>query len=433
MHTTMKGAVAGADITPEPGPVLQGHFNAPPSTGVLYPLELRVGVFASESTRVALVTVDAIGLSGATTDEIRRKIEAATGIPAAAVMVACSHTHCAPAALPCLGMQTDASWLNRVVAAAADCVARAAAQLEPISFGLGCGSVHFNISRRPLPGSMEMSLNYGGLVDRRARVLRMDRADGTPLAVCFHYSCHTTTMPGKQGLISPDYAGIARSHIESELGCAALFLPGCFGNVRPAIVDPETGGFTSASKEQLDACGTELGREVVRVTRNLRTAGNGRLEALRQDIAIPFGPPMAVDQLRAWADDTETDLGRLVRSPWANRVLQMLESGTLPQSRATEMQFIRIGPLVCIAIPGEPVQEIGHAMEKKLRPMVAADDVWPVGYSNDVIGYLCTARHYQEGGYEPEAYPYFAEPAPFHDEETVLVDAATELAAQSKY
>ena len=41
----MKSGVATADITPEPGPVLQGHWSSNPSHSVLYPLEVRAIVF----------------------------------------------------------------------------------------------------------------------------------------------------------------------------------------------------------------------------------------------------------------------------------------------------------------------------------------------------------------------------------------------------
>ena len=106
----------------------------------------------------------------------------------------------------------------------------------------------------------------------------------------------------------------------------------------------------------------------------------------------------------------------------------MIASNSMPEARATEMQLISVGPLTMVTIPGEPVQEIGHAIEKRLKGELDAHDIWPVGYANDEIGYLCTNLHYTEGGYEPQAYPYYGEPARFQDEEQVIVDAATELA-----
>jgi hypothetical protein len=99
----------------------------------------------------------------------------------------------------------------------------------------------------------------------------------------------------------------------------------------------------------------------------------------------------------------------------------------VPESKTTEMQFLRVGPLACIAIPGEPAQEIGHALEKRFRDELGVEDLWPVGYANDEVGYLCTERHHEEGGYEPNAYPYYGEPARFKDEERVIVETAEGL------
>ena len=306
-------------------------------------------------------------------------------------------------------------------------IVRAASDLRPVRMGLGCGSAHFNICRRPLPGTSGMMLNFGGIVDRRARVLLVEEEDGAPRAVLFHYSCHTTTKGGSEGYISPDYAGIARRVIEDTLGCKALFLAGCFGNIRPAVINRESGGFKSATKAELDACGEELGREVVRVAGSLRTRRTSQLTARRTDVRISFGEHDPIEDLREKAAD-ESARGRLLTGPWAQGVLERIESGGIPDSRATEMQLMAVGPLTCVTIPGEPVQEIGHAIERRLRGLVDADDVWPVGYANDEIGYLCTDRQYEEGGYEPNAYPYYGEPARFQGEEQTIVQTAESLA-----
>ena len=92
----MKSGVATADITPEPGPVLQGHWSSNPSHSVLYPLEVRAIVFEEGETRTAIATLDVIGVAKETTDRIRARVTAACGIPGDHVMLACSHTHSAP-------------------------------------------------------------------------------------------------------------------------------------------------------------------------------------------------------------------------------------------------------------------------------------------------------------------------------------------------
>src|SRR5439155_23371603 len=140
-------------------------------TAVLFPLATRAVVFEAEGERAAIVALDVIGLESETVTRIRERVEQGCGIAPERVMVACSHTHCAPAALSSLGMTPPPEFMEAVETRSAQCVIEAAGRLEPVRLGLGGGSVHFNINRRPLPGAGGMIPNYGGVVDRRARVL----------------------------------------------------------------------------------------------------------------------------------------------------------------------------------------------------------------------------------------------------------------------
>jgi hypothetical protein len=395
---------------------------------VLFPLEARAAAFEEDGALTAIVTLDVIGVTLETTRRIRRQISDACGIAPDGIMVACSHTHCAPAALPALGMTPPEGFLESVEEAAVGCVVEAASDLQPVKLAVGCGSTHFNICRRPLPNQTGMTMNFGGIVDRRARALLVEYEDGSPLAVLFHYSCHPTAKSGSEGEISPDYPGVARRVIEERMGCKALYLAGCFGNVRPAIVN-EKGGFGSATPEQLEELGGELGNEVARVAESLRATPRSGMAFRCRDLDIPFGKPDPKEQLEEMAADTETDRGRLLTGPWARKVLEMIATDSVPSAKHTEMQLVRVGPLGCVSIPGEPVQEIGHAIEKRLRGKLDVEDIWPVGYGNEDVGYLCTPRHHEEGGYEPTAYPYYGEPARFQGEERAILETAEALAA----
>jgi hypothetical protein len=424
----MHAGVSAIDITPPPGLPLQGHWSSRVSRQVLHPLELRAIVLQNDEHSVCLITLDVIGVTLETTNRIRTQIHGQTGIPPDRVMVACSHTHCAPAVLPCLGLTPDPQFMQRLESAAVNAAVAAAKELESVTLGMGCGAAHFNVNRRPLPDTTEMAPNHGGLVDRRVRVLRIDRRNGKPLAVLFHYSCHPTTLSGRDGLISPDYPGVARERIERELACRAMFLPGCCGNVRPLILD-ECNAFTSATPEQLDGCGRQLADTVIATARSLRTSPTSRLQAAQVPVRLPFQAVAARAVLGAVAGG-QSPMDRALMAPWARRMLSLMDAGTLPAEETSVMQAMRIGPMLLIGIPGEPVQEIGHAIEKAIREITAVAEIIPVGYSNDMVGYLCTPQHHAEGGYEPAAYPYFNRPAAFVGEQDVVVDRAVGLCRQ---
>ena len=63
-----------------------------------------------------------------------------------------------------------------------------------------------------------------------------------------------------------------------------------------------------------------------------------------------------------------------------------------------ELQALKVGPYLFLTMPGEPFVEYGFRLEKAI-----ADRAVPivVGYANGDIGYICTAKAYKEGGYEP--------------------------------
>jgi hypothetical protein len=413
----MHAGVAAADMTPPLGLVLQGHYGGKPSHAVLHPIEARAVALRTDDAAVAIVTLDVIGVTRQTTQAIRDEVARRTKTTPH-VMVCASHTHSAPATLPNLGLAPDDTFMRTLIDRAAGCAVEALEKTEPVTIGFGCGSAHFNVNRRPLPGTTAMYPNVAGIVDRRVRVLRVDRADGSPLTVLFHYSCHPTAKRGADGLISSDYPGVARTHVESELGCRALFLPGCFGNVRPHLLN-KSGGFASATPEQLDQLGRALARIVCSTARATMTGQTDALSARETDVTLPFAPMRTRAELQSLTTDGPDELVRA----WAQRMLA--HTGDHPREERSIMQAVHVGPLALVSIPGEPLQEIGHDVERRLSD--AALETWPIGYTNDMLGYLVTERMKREGGYEPTAYPYFDRHAPFDNEETILADAAERL------
>jgi hypothetical protein len=387
---------------------------------VLRPLEVRALVFESGTHRAAMATIDVIGVTRQTTDRIRQLVERSSGIRSDAVMVVCSHTHCAPATLPCMGLSPSADWIERIAREAAACVGRAAASLCRVRLGLGCGAAHINLTRRPASARHDATT----AVDRRVRVLRIDRLDRSVLATMFHYACHATALSGLRGLISPDYPGPARDVIEATVGGTALYLPGCGGDLRPVL--DEADGDESAARLRLDECGRMLGDEVCRVVEGIVTSHHESVHAVRTDVDFPFGSPLPENTLRALASE-DSDLGRRLTGPWARKVLQLIETRSMPDVKRTEMQAISVGPLTCVGIPGEPLQAVGRSLEEGLLPVLGGRAIWPVGYANDLLGYFCADQQYEEGGYEPSAYPFYDEPAPFRGEGRVILDTATRL------
>ena len=418
----MEAGVGSADFTPGVGTLLQGHGDGVRAVGVLAPLESRAIVFTHGRMRLAIVTLDAIGLDAASVRRIRTAIFARCGIEPDRVLIAASHTHWGPALLNFLGTPADQPCLAAAERAAVAAVVEAAQRTESVRLALGAASACFPINRRPLPGHRNMEPNPSQIADRRVRLLRVDRPDGTLLAVLFHFSCHPTTGCGAN-VVSPDYPGLARAQIEHEMCCRALFIPGCFGNVRPAIVDDE-GQFKSASEADLRHSAGQLARAVCGAAEALRTRGYDELAAATVPVRLEYAPLIdeasLIERYHHYGNSYSP-----IRRAWEN-ARQCQERGDLPTGVDSQVQALRVGPMILVGLPGEAVQEIGLEIEKRLWESGGVREVWACGYCNDMLGYLVTEAQKREGGcgYEQNAYFTYGRPAPFQHEQQRLVEAA---------
>ena len=91
---------------------------------------------------------------------------------------------------------------------------------------------------------------------------------------------------------------------------------------------------------------------------------------------------------------------------------QRRDNGQKPMvSQDVPVQVWRFGrDITLVAIGGEVV--VDYAL--RLRRDHPDEHVWPVGYANDVFGYLPSRRILDEGGYEGGgALLYYGHPAPF--------------------
>ncbi|UCF17006.1 MAG: sugar phosphate isomerase/epimerase, partial [Phycisphaerales bacterium] len=92
----LTAGVAVTDITPPVGYRMSGYFRERLSTGTSNPLSAKAIVLRQSSERAALVFCDIIGLSLDVSSRARRQAAEKTGIPAANILIAATHTHTGP-------------------------------------------------------------------------------------------------------------------------------------------------------------------------------------------------------------------------------------------------------------------------------------------------------------------------------------------------
>jgi neutral ceramidase len=90
-------------------------------------------------------------------------------------------------------------------------------------------------------------------------------------------------------------------------------------------------------------------------------------------------------------------------------LLKKLEAGEkIPESYPYPVQTLRLGKdITLVTLGGEVVVDYALRLKKELGP-----GVWVMGYANDVMAYIPSARVLKEGGYEGGgAMVYYGLPA----------------------
>jgi hypothetical protein len=400
----VKAGFAQIDITPPIGAALTGYIaREGGATGIHDPLFAKAMVLDSDGTRVAILTCDTLGLHWRYVQEVRAAIAEATQIPAAHMMIACSHTHAGPATLflqDCGAVEEGylAQLRRRLVTVAKSAVA----DLRPVRFGIGNGDIQAGVHNRRTPGDA---------IDPSLGVLRIVDEAGAMRGVVLNYACHPTCLTGENRLVSAEYCGYATHLIQQETGATALFLTGAIGDVGPV----ERGWPVLAQ------LGEAIAIETLRTLDNVAVTAWQGVGAVSQTLELPLLPFPTVEQLEhehmKWREPAPAPgATTLPYHPkiqqamlqWTERTLDQVRSAKAPTTVTTEVQVIRVGELVFVGAPGELFVELGLA----IRQQADAHHVFVCGFANDNIGYIPTRRAYPQGGYEvAEAYRYYGYPA----------------------
>jgi hypothetical protein len=270
-------------------------------------------------------------------------------------------------------------------------------------------------------------------------MMAMTMAPSTPpVAVLFRYTCHATSLGSDNYLFTADYPGAAAAFVEQAYGgrTAALFLQGCTGNIRPHYVGA-SGGFRSATWDELDRAGRELGGAVVSAAERATPRAGGDDEvalgfAGRTEM-LPYAPvPDEANLERTLAEGRWPNGARVSDADrrWAAQIRAAAAQGTLPRGANAEVQVVRLGGVWLVLFPGEVFVEIGWNARDAVAAAVGAapEDVVVAAYSNSNVGYVPTGAAIPEGGYEVTVHRGQGHTGYTAEAEDVLVQTATALA-----
>ncbi len=259
------------DITPGPGVALMGYgARVGRAAGVADRLYARALALEDGPGRSLIaVSADLCLMAPEQAAEIRQRIAALTGVPAAQVLVACTHTHSGPdtGLSERMAAKPVPDWVPALFDGIEAAAVAAWHRREPARLGWARAEAQIGRNRRIA----------GAPIDPAVDVLRVDSTSGRPIAVLFRHSCHGTVRGHENLEISADWPGAAAAAIESATGAIAPFMLGSH-----ADVDPRTRGLMDPA---IPGQSVGLGAEAVRVLG--REVADAVLEALPRALLAP--------------------------------------------------------------------------------------------------------------------------------------------------
>lgn len=393
----LKGALGVAKITPQPTikkPVYMAGFSQNRTAlGIHDDLYARAVVFELAGKRVALVSLDLIGLFKDDCDRVRERCKREAGM--AETLISSTHTHSGPDTLGIWGASRASSGLDpaymqlisdRVLGA----VREASDRLVPITLHAATGAT------RGLTKDMRLPL----ILDETLGVLQA-RAGGKPAFTLVNWASHPEGLGRKNRLISADWCSYAIQRLEKETRAPAVIFGGAIGGLLTClevqVVDPLTRQpAPPESFRQIELIGTAMADAALALIAGAPPCREERLDVQRKEVDVP----MTNTLYRA-----AVTLGVLKRQLYraGQPTLAMMAAVARPDIR-TEVARWRIGDVDIAAIPGElyPELAVGQFQEPReanadfpdaprepsVRSLLAGPHRWIFGLANDEIGYI---------------------------------------------
>jgi len=387
MVRELKAGIGVAIITPPAG-IEMGAWvlRRGLAQGVHDDMLARALVLDDGSTATAIVSLDVAGISDELTDTVRDLVAAQVPVQRSHILLNCSHTHTTPhtgsrfsAGISGLtaGHQAYLEAFPHYVAGA---IIEAWHAREPAAIGAGSTD---------LPGITVNRRDPSLPVDPQLGVIRVDGADGRPLACLVNYACHGTAVGAHELAWTADFPGyLARAVEEAEPGCACLFLQGAegdmhpwdwyFGNPNPRFGDHYEGAERLGKAIAGAACG---------LLQEIDTKTDVELSMLSETIALPARPiTWTADAAEAYLARLEAETPAYEQDVIPDGCPGCMSAQTFPdlyrlfgaRHEATfarnhpaeihaEINVLRVGDIVLATNPGELFVELGLDIKQRSR------------------------------------------------------------------
>ena len=376
----LRAAAEIVDITPPAGTRMWGYTGRDQGgTGAADKLGARILYLEGENDAVAWVDLDLGRTFGRDAmDWVREQVQ--VSIPH--VVFSATHTHSGPEVLESYG-EARPEWEQRALQAIVAALLKARNNAQSVRLGFAYGRSEIGYNRRLVEGGRVTMLfdsrrdgrRASGPTDPTVAVLRLDRRDGTPLAVIVNATAHPVLLGRGNLRFSPDYPGPLRRAVERAWnpGPVCFFLQGATGVINPLWPSEAT-----TEDEAVSQLGERLASEVLRVANTIqsRPAATGRVEVRQESVLLRsrWGPLDFAGEYRLLA-------------PYVGHIASLLQ---VPVTAIVVDNAVAL-----VTFPGEMFVE--HQLDLRKRSPIR--DTMVAGYADGYYGYFPTIEAAAAGGY----------------------------------
>ena len=386
---SLRAGVSRVDITPPPGVELWGYFDrSGPANGKLDPLFARVLVLDDGKQSVAVITLD-LGRSFGPPQIAWLRDKARRQHAVAEVMLIASHTHSGPVIDDSYDDGVP-EWEQRALEKIADSIGEAVSRLKAARVGVGLGQATLGHNRRVTQsdGSVKMLWRNStgqqtGMIDPTVGVIRVDDAQGNPMAILVNYACHPVIFGPDNLRYSADYPGAMAKLVEASFDQKPIcfFLQGAPGDINPMMDKTPLAENADAIKIEV---GEQLGREVVRVAKTIKAEVAASPEVAFLSEELRFRNRWDLDSMR-----------QMLALAFPPALAKRYQRYITPEIVAPVTTLVINKQIALVGLPGEPF--VGLQLLLKSRSPLAL--TFMTGYTNGYYGYFPTISAAASGGY----------------------------------
>ncbi|MCB9208822.1 MAG: hypothetical protein H6610_02225 [Ignavibacteriales bacterium] len=384
------------NITPDPLLPVSG------GVGIPNPVEMKKGelttraiVIVSNDTKIALVSIDNLGVPKIIGDKIRSRI---VDIKPENILISATHTHSAPDLYGFADENgnsgIDLSYVDFVIDQTSDAINEALNNIQPS---------YLKTAVDEAKGKIAYNYYAPKLYDPRCGLIQFISADNQkPIATLVNYAIHPEVIGSDRGICTPDLVGPLYNKIESEIGGIALFVNSAQGGMVTADNRLDNGKEANDWNECI-RIGELLAAESIRIISNADVQKSPEINIKSKEVVLPV----------------ESELMQFILKH------SKLNYGIDENKVFTTLNIIKLGDAQILTIPGEALPNIGYYLKRKMN----TQHPFLFGLTNDAFGYILTKEDFNSF----KTYNYITRTSLGEKTGDIIINAAMDLINKSSF